>query len=342
LEPEKFGKIYLVGLRIAMQAPSNIPSSAILPMITYVVGDIFHSPAKVLVNTVNTKGVMGKGLAKDFKAIYPEMFQSYQRLCDEKHFDVGQLYVFRTPNKWVLNFPTKRDWKHPSRPEYIEAGLKAFVSGYAKANITSVAFPQLGCGHGELDWATQVQPLMENYLSTVPIPIFIHLYRKNVFPKEHQDLAGTKRWLNSEPESLSFQEVWDDLIAIVTQHTSFSVLNGSGQVRVTDVLAPEEGLRFEGTDTFVITKDRLLDLWQHFRSFGLLVPDNLPEGLHVHANEILSLFVNLPYVQKVQVAKGRAPLEQHFITALQLVPRSTSDEPLFRMVPEATAVATHA
>jgi O-acetyl-ADP-ribose deacetylase (regulator of RNase III) len=118
-------------------------------MITYVVGDIFRSPAKVLVNTVNTKGIMGKGLAKDFKAIYPEMFRKYQHLCEEKRFDVGQLYLFRTPNKWVLNFPTKRDWKHPSRPQYIEAGLKAFVNGYAKAGITSVAFPQLGCGHGD-------------------------------------------------------------------------------------------------------------------------------------------------------------------------------------------------
>ena len=181
-------------------------------MIHYVYDDLFRSPAKVLVNTVNTKGVMGKGLAKDFKAIYPEMFAAYQALCDSKKLDVGKLQLFRTPHKWILNFPTKRDWRYPSKPEYIEAGLKAFVAGYARNEITSIAFPQLGCGHGDLDWPTQVQPLMEKYLSKLPISIFICLYRKDVFPKEHQSIEATRKWLHSEPESLGFQEVWNDIL----------------------------------------------------------------------------------------------------------------------------------
>jgi len=298
-------------------------------MITYVIGDIFRSPAKVLVNTVNTKGVMGKGLAKDFKAIYPEMFRMYQDLCDKKRFNVGQLHLFRTTNKWVLNFPTKQDWKRPSKPEYIEAGLKTFVNGYARNNITSVAFPQLGCGHGELDWGKQVQPLMENYLSKIPISVFIHLYSKDTFPKEHHDLQGTKEWLHSEPESLGFEEVWDDLVGIAKQHPSIESLNRRLPLVARTMNHPEPGLELSGTQTFFLSKDILLDLWQNFRSLGLLVPENLPEGLSVYADEILGLLAYLPYVQKVKIAKGRAPTVSQFTMSLQLVPRSVSEQPIF-------------
>ena len=83
-------------------------------MITYVVCDLFQSPARVLVNTVNTVGVMGKGIAKDFKRIYPDMFREYQRICERNSFDIGDLWLYKTTNKWVLNFPTKRHWRQPS------------------------------------------------------------------------------------------------------------------------------------------------------------------------------------------------------------------------------------
>ena len=109
-------------------------------MITYVIGDLFHSPAKVLVNTVNVVGVMGKGIAKDFKTIFPEMFQEYQALCEKKKIDTGKLHLWRGPHKWVLNFPTKTLWRYPSKPEYIESGLKTFVAGYARNSISSIAF----------------------------------------------------------------------------------------------------------------------------------------------------------------------------------------------------------
>src|SRR6266446_2662268 len=109
-------------------------------MITYVIGDLFHSPAKVLVNTVNTEGVMGKGIAKDFKTIFPEMFQAYQTLCEKKKIDIGKLHLWRDENKWVLNFPTKKRWRYPSKPEYIEAGLKAFVAGYTRHSFSTIAF----------------------------------------------------------------------------------------------------------------------------------------------------------------------------------------------------------
>ena len=185
-------------------------------MITYVVCDLFASPAQTLVNTVNTVGVMGKGIAKDFKTIYPEMFSRYQELCEKGQFQIGQLWPYRTPHKLVLNFPTKKHWRSPSRPEYIEAGLKTFAEKYHLYGVTSISFPLLGCGNGELDWESQVQPLMEQYLGKLPIDIYIHLQNKqDPYTPEHRDLKEMKRWLRSEPESLAFNEVWADLIAAI-------------------------------------------------------------------------------------------------------------------------------
>src|SRR5437773_477164 len=114
-------------------------------MITYVKGTLFESPAKTLVNTVNTVGVMGKGIAKRFKEIYPEMFSKYQHLCENKQLQIGKLWLYKTEHKWILNFPTKVHWRQPSRPEYIEEGLRAFAASYPTQGITSIAFPRLGC-----------------------------------------------------------------------------------------------------------------------------------------------------------------------------------------------------
>lgn len=312
-------------------------------MIHYVVGDLFRSPAKVLVNTVNTQGVMGKGLAKDFKAIYPEMFKVYRDLCDSGKLTVGKLQLYRTPHKWVLNFPTKQEWRQPSKPEYIEAGLQAFVAGYARNDITSVAFPQLGCGHGDLDWTTQVQPLMEQHLAKLPISIFIHLYQKDAFPTEHVSIAETRRWLHGEPESLGFQEVWNDIVALFGVGETKLRLSERPLVemsRVAQVYDDGEGLAFTGADPLLISKDGLLDLWQHFRAAGVLVPESLPNGLENHSTALFALFGRLPYVRRVQVAAGRMKPGENFVAALQLTPR-TAEETL-ELQPVATAVAVHA
>jgi O-acetyl-ADP-ribose deacetylase (regulator of RNase III) len=143
-------------------------------MLTYVSGDLLQSPAQVLVNAVNTQGVMGKGIALTFKHLYPEMFEQYQQRCKSGQFDVGQLWLYKAPNKWILNFPTKREWRKPAQAEYIEVGLKQFVETYEQLEIQSVAFPKLGCGSGGLDWEQQVRPLMEKYLYSLPIEIQVY------------------------------------------------------------------------------------------------------------------------------------------------------------------------
>jgi O-acetyl-ADP-ribose deacetylase (regulator of RNase III) len=293
-------------------------------MLTYVVGDLFQSPAKVLVNTVNTVGVMGKGIAKDFKTFFPEMFIGYQRLSEQKRIDIGKLYLWRGPYKWVLNFPTKKHWRYPSKPEYIEAGLKKFVAGYAHYSFSSVAFPQLGCGHGELDWEEQVQPLMERYLSNLPIDVFIHLYRKDPFALEHKDIEETKRWLRSEPESLAFAEVWEDLLDVLSRRPSFTMLGTETRFGVRHTTHPEEGLVFTDGEDLFVPQDALLDAWQHLRSVGFLTPEGLTQGLDLHAGKVMTLLAELPYLKLANVAAQRDGATKKFALAIQLVPRAAA------------------
>lgn len=141
-------------------------------MIEYIQGNIFNSKVQTIVNPVNTVGVMGAGLALEFKKRYPKMFQSYKRACNKGLLSVGKLMLCDESDYRILLFPTKTDWREPSRIEYIESGLKKFVETYESKNITSIAFPKLGCGKGGLDWQ-EVKPIMERYLGNLPIPIIV-------------------------------------------------------------------------------------------------------------------------------------------------------------------------
>ena len=109
-------------------------------MIEYLEGDIFNSPAQVIVNTVNTVGVMGKGLALSFKNRYPDMFERYKKVCEEGKLQNGNLMLFYYPDHWLLLFPTKENWRNPSKLEYIEKGLQKFVSTYVDKKSTRLHF----------------------------------------------------------------------------------------------------------------------------------------------------------------------------------------------------------
>lgn len=135
-------------------------------MIQYVRGDLLADPAMALVNTVNCVGVMGAGIAAQFKRRYPWMFKEYQRRCRmgsvrpghlDLHYDVGR-------EQWLVNFPTKRHWRDASRLSDIRAGL-ASLRDWLLANpqVRSIAIPALGCQNGRLSWA-EVQPEIESAL----------------------------------------------------------------------------------------------------------------------------------------------------------------------------------
>lgn len=193
------------------EATKILPLEGVLEMLEYIEGDIFNSPAQVLVNTVNTVGVMGKGLALSFKKRYPDMFDSYRKACEKHQFHVGKLMLCYAPDHWILLFPTKANWRNPSKMEYLEEGLNKFVNTYAEKGISSIAFPKLGCGNGELSWC-DVKPVMERYLRALPITIYVYVGTDITQTPEHIAQQETIEWLKKNARDMSFNGVCDDLM----------------------------------------------------------------------------------------------------------------------------------
>ncbi|MEO0140833.1 MAG: macro domain-containing protein [candidate division WOR-3 bacterium] len=137
-------------------------------------GNIFESQVQTLVNSVNCEGIMGKGIALEFKKRFPEMFRDYEDKCKKGLVRLGQPYLFKqiTP-PWILNFPTKKRWRSLSRIQDIEDGLIYLRDHYREWGITSLAVPALGCSNGKLDWCV-VGPLLYKYLSQLDIPVEIY------------------------------------------------------------------------------------------------------------------------------------------------------------------------
>lgn len=136
-------------------------------MITFVQGSLFDSPAQVITNTVNCVGVMGKGVAREFKRRLPAMFEDYRAKCAAGAVRLGEPYLWEDDATQVLNFPTKDHWRGRSKLEYIEAGLRYLAENHASLGIHSLAMPPLGCGNGGLEWH-DVKQLMVRYLEPLP------------------------------------------------------------------------------------------------------------------------------------------------------------------------------
>ncbi len=143
--------------------------------VKFVKGDLFESKMCAFVNAVNCVGVMGAGIANDFRKTYPEMYKDYKTRCKLHLVELGKPYLFEST---VILFPTKNHWKEKSQLKYIELGLQHLVSMLVEWNVTSMAIPALGCGLGGLDWNRDVLPLYEKYLCPLEnIAIEIYLPR---------------------------------------------------------------------------------------------------------------------------------------------------------------------
>ena len=147
--------------------------------ISHIYGNIFDSKMQTIVNTVNCVGFMGGGIALEYKRRYPDMFKEYKERCLNGTLKMGELHLWNNDEPWILNFPTKIHFKDPSKEEFIEKGLKKFVSNYKKHSIESIAFPQLGTQLGGLDWENRVKPIMYKYLEALDIEVEIYEFDKN-------------------------------------------------------------------------------------------------------------------------------------------------------------------
>ena len=140
-------------------------------MIEFTQGDILKTEADALVNTVNCVGVMGRGIALQFRKAYPENFKAYKKACDAKQVQPGTMFVHDLNSlylpRYIINFPTKRHWKNKSQIEDIQSGLEDLVTVVRDRQIRSIAIPPLGCGLGGLDWE-QVRELIIDAFQALP------------------------------------------------------------------------------------------------------------------------------------------------------------------------------
>jgi O-acetyl-ADP-ribose deacetylase (regulator of RNase III) len=145
-------------------------------MIEYKTGDIFANDAQAIVNTVNCVGVMGKGLALQYKNKFPQNFKEYAKACKEELVQPGKMFVHQTGQptnpKFIINFPTKRHWRDKSKIEDIQNGLDDLIQVIEKLNISSISVPPLGSGLGGLDWQI-VKQIIEQKLASEDCKIIV-------------------------------------------------------------------------------------------------------------------------------------------------------------------------
>lgn len=136
-------------------------------MIRFTNGNLLDANVDALVNAVNTVGVMGKGIALMFNERFPENYRVYAAACKAGEVETGRMFVqpVSQPDgpRWIINFPTKQHWRHPSKLEWVREGMAALREVIREKQIRSIALPPLGCGNGGLDWEV-VRPLIEEAL----------------------------------------------------------------------------------------------------------------------------------------------------------------------------------
>jgi O-acetyl-ADP-ribose deacetylase (regulator of RNase III) len=163
-------------------------------MIKYVQGNILKAQADALVNTVNCVGVMGKGIALQFKKAFSENFKAYKNACQRGEVKPGSMFVFDTGGespRYIVNFPTKRHWRDKSQYKDIEAGLQALAKEITARNISSIAIPALGSGLGGLDWA-KVKPMIERAFNDLP-NVQVQLFEPEGSPQASEMPVGSDR-----------------------------------------------------------------------------------------------------------------------------------------------------
>ncbi len=170
-------------------------------MIKVLVGDIFQSKAHTIVNTVNCVGVMGKGIALEFKKRYPDMYEDYLVRCKRGEVRLGEPYIYvRDETPWILNFPTKYHWRALAKSEDIIRGLEYLLSKYKSWGIKSIAIPPLGAGLGQLEWRI-IGPVLYSFLSKMEIPV--ELYAPYQTPADELQLDFLRTGV--EPDQLALK-----------------------------------------------------------------------------------------------------------------------------------------
>lgn len=182
------------------------------------VGNIFESEAQSLINTVNCVGVMGKGIAAEFKKRFPEMFKDYITRCEKKEIRPGEPYLFKEGmfGPQIINFPTKSHWRAASNIKDIERGLKILSDNYKKWDVKSIAIPPLGCGNGQLLWES-VGPLIYKYVSKWDIPVEIYAPYGTPMPQLKIEFLSNSSQLRQTGSGMNILQKLNPIWIILTE-----------------------------------------------------------------------------------------------------------------------------
>lgn len=189
-------------------------------MIAIRTGNLLRSKAQTLVNTVNTVGIMGKGIALAFKKAFPDMYEDYVKRCDRGEVVLGRPYPYALPDgRIVLNFPTKEHWRAVSRLDTIVEGLEHLKSHYKEWGVKSIAVPPLGCGNGQLEWRV-VGPTLHRHLSELDIPVEIYAPHGTPQAEMQLDFFGEDHSASSIEEPSKIAPAWVALVDVLARITS--------------------------------------------------------------------------------------------------------------------------
>jgi O-acetyl-ADP-ribose deacetylase (regulator of RNase III) len=177
-------------------------------------GNLIETDAEALVNTVNTVGIMGKGVALQFKKAFPDNFKKYQEAAKNKEIQIGKVFVTETGKltnpKYIINFPTKKHWRYPSKLVWVKEGLKDLHTFITKHEIKTIAIPPLGCGNGKLKW-DEVKPAIVESLSDIP-NLKVLLFE----PSEYAYEKPSKKTQSKKPKLTAVRAM---VIALLNQYT---------------------------------------------------------------------------------------------------------------------------
>ena len=257
---------------------------------------LMTSHSQTVVNTVNTVGVMGKGLAAAFKERFPPMFLEYKKVCDSNGLRPGSSWLWKGHDQWVLNFATKKHWRNPSKLEYVRDGLDEFRKTYEKNGIREIAFPRLGCGNGGLDWDV-VKPLMVDKLHDLPIAVFIHDFEMQIGVPEH-DLP-----LLEERSPSDYKAFVKDLRRVVD--TKRGCVNAVG-LASSFFVEMSDDIELRGAQNcreLLASEDDIFQIWSLLTKSPVSRFD-LPETPYQHALKVFSVFAELPYVRLINLANA--------------------------------------
>lgn len=204
-------------------------------MFEYKTGNILQEQTDAIINTVNCVGIMGRGIALQFKQMYPENFKAYKQACDKGEVEPGKMFIYNSGllfnPKYIINFPTKRHWKGKSRVQDIKSGLVALKDDIINYEIKSIAIPPLGCGLGGLNW-DEIKPIIEQVLGDLQdVKIVIYEPANNIEQvknKEVPELTLSRAAL-IELINRYLQSMLDPFITLLEIHKLMYFLQESGQ-----------------------------------------------------------------------------------------------------------------